>query len=625
MLLRIIPLLLFFSVAQAQQDSARWLKEVSVAEPRLSMSVRNGISDTLENTSAIKLSAGNLAAQLEREENVFIRNYGNGNLSTVSIRGGSSAQTAVLWNGLQVQSAMLGVYDLSLIPSFLSGITEVRYGGSSPSTGSGAMSGALLMNSNAEQLKGYELSLFSGIGEYGHYQTGIGFSAGTKKFSSSTRVYSQRSDNNFRYLNSEGEDALQTHSAFMQAGVAQDFRVETKAGRFDLHGWYLTNEREIAPHMLTTTSQQEQDDEALRISGSWQKSVKQWNYQLRNGWSLEKINYRDPAARLDEKSKAHIFQPEAQVSYKPSASLSLIMEAGALLTSAVTESYDDTKITEQYTLSSSAVFNQNNWLLQGVIRSGVFNGDALPLLPSILVRKSFTKLPSIRFEASSVYRNPTLNDLYWKPGGNTELQPEQGYHFSAGLDKIFSSESFFIKTEAGIFYTDMHNLLTWIPDAKGIYYAMNLERVQSKGLEGSILVRSCFNKINFRISFHGQYNPAVLKESSVMLAPGINKQLIYTPLVLAKGQAEITWQQFSLRYFHSYTGYRYVTQDHSYYLEPYMLGEVMLSWDKQFKRTGFTVYFNVKNCWDGPYQVIALRAMPGRYFESGILFKLRNF
>ena len=32
-----------------------------------------------------------------------------------------------------------------------------------------------------------------------------------------------------------------------------------------------------------------------------------------------------------------------------------------------------------------------------------------------------------------VYRFPTINDLYWNPGGNRNLNPENGYSADFGL------------------------------------------------------------------------------------------------------------------------------------------------------------------------------------------------
>jgi vitamin B12 transporter len=625
MLPKIALFLLLCLPAAAQTDSTRWLKEVRVSGNRLTSVNSTSRHDTLETTPALKLSAGNLAAQLEREAGVFVRNYGPGNLSSFSIRGSGSSQTAVLWNGLQLQSPMLGIYDLSLIPSFLSGTTEIRYGGCSPSAGSGAMGGALMLNSDAAMRDGYDVTLFGGVGDFGHLQTGLSVNAGNKHFSSSTRFYMQQSQNDYLFTGVEGDERTQSNSAYSQTGLAQDFRLEGKAGRLDIHGWYLKNYRQIPPHMLTVSSKQEQDDESLRLSAAWQFSKKKWNYQLGSGWSREKIIYRDPAAKLDETSIAQLVQPELQVNYQLNPKLTLTADAGMLYSQAQVDYYEgELKSALQSTLSTAAFYSSNQWDIQAVLRGGMFNGEALPVLPSVAIYHYSEKWPSFRAEAARVYRNPTLNDLYWQPGGNAALKPESGYSLSASLEEVLSNKSLFANFSAGAFYSEMNELLAWMPGSDGLYSAININKVESKGLEGTVHARTCFQKINFRFTVTGQYNLAVLKESSTAYAAGIDKQLIYTPRIFVKGQAEILYGGFSLRYFHNYTGYRYVTQDHSYYLEPFATGEVMLSFTKKLKGVELTAFGNIKNCWDTDYQVIAWRAMPGRYWESGFLVRITN-
>jgi vitamin B12 transporter len=611
-------LLLYSSCAFAQRDTTRWLKEVRVSGKSLSEVNATVRHDTLASTPAMALSAGNLAARLERESNVFIRNYGAGNLSSISMRGTGAAQTAVLWNGLQVQSPMLGLYDLTLIPSFLIGSTDIHYGGCSASTGSAAMGGAILVSSDAKKLSGVSSSLFTGIGDFGHLQSGVEFNIGKDKFFSTSKYYSQRSKNDFRYINVEGQMQQQTNSAYDQLGLAQDFKFIGKLGELNIHGWYLENSRKIPPHMLTTSSKQEQEDQSIRISADWSFKKNAFSWFIRSGWSKEKIAYKDPAALLDEKSRAYIFQPEAQMIYTINPYLKLTTVAGIVLNEANVEYYGNTKSTTQSNLSTALNYSKVKSDLQVIVRGGTFNGDALPIIPS-LAYFYHNRSWGFRIEAARIYRNPTLNDLYWQPGGNTSLIPESGFSGSSSIEKVFNHQKFFIKATGGAFYNNIQNLLTWIPDASGLYYATNLNRTESKGLEGSLLARSCFKKLNFKFTINGQYNLAVLKESNAAMEQGINKQLIYTPRIMMKGQMEFIYESFSLSYFHNYTGYRYTTQDHSYFLEPFATGECMLSYNRSFRKTNVMIFGTIKNCWNADYQVIAWRAMPGRYWESGLL------
>lgn len=609
----------------AQNDSLQWLPEVNIPASRFSNSRTVVNRDTSETTPVIKLTAGNIAAQLDRESNVFVRNYGPGSMSLISTRGTNTSQTALLWNGMQLQSAMLGMYDLSLLPSFLIGSATLQYGGCSPVAGSGAMGGALELNSFAAIHEGYKAEIFGGAGSFGHYQSGIAFSGGNNSFSSSSRVYYQTSSNNFPFTDPEGVSRKQKNAAFRQIAGTQDLTFSGKAGRLGIYLWYLENYREIPPLMVSGNSFQEQDDQSARAVIEWNYQKRNLHYQLRTGISREKIIFRDRTALLDEKSIGHIVQPSALIAWQANSHFRITGEFSSLYNSAEVEYYGaDVKTAVQHTLSTTMNYISEKVHADFSVRAGIFNSDVLPLTPSMGLLMKNKQFPSLRLEAAMMYRNPTLNDLYWRPGGNPDLKSEKGYSLSASLEKTQSIKALFLKLNTGIFYSEMDRLLTWLPLENGQYTATNLNGLESKGIELSFLGRTCFSKLNFTANVKYQYNLSVLTESNVHYADGINRQMVYTPRHLLKAQAGILYKKIELRYFHGYTGYRYVTQDHSRYLEPFATGELLLSWNGQFRNSGVMVFVNCKNCWNEEYQVIAWRAMPGRYLETGFMIDLKG-
>ena len=57
--------------------------------------------------------SGSMAQVLSRNSNVFIKSYGRATLSTASFRGTSPSHTQVTWNGMKLNSPMLGMVDFS--------------------------------------------------------------------------------------------------------------------------------------------------------------------------------------------------------------------------------------------------------------------------------------------------------------------------------------------------------------------------------------------------------------------------------------------------------------------------------------------------------------------------------
>ncbi|MBP6512026.1 MAG: Plug domain-containing protein, partial [Bacteroidia bacterium] len=114
--MRILVLFLFWfsTSASAQQDSSVWLRAVDIQSRRFDFSDVSMSIQSLDTSTLSKLNATTLADRLNRESALFVKSYGSGSLSTVSIRGTGAAHSAVLWNGISLNSPMLGLYDFSL-------------------------------------------------------------------------------------------------------------------------------------------------------------------------------------------------------------------------------------------------------------------------------------------------------------------------------------------------------------------------------------------------------------------------------------------------------------------------------------------------------------------------------
>ena len=84
----------------------RPMKEIGVQKTRL---------DTLVLHENIALS---MADVLTFNTSIFVKQYGRATLSTVAFRGTSPSHTQVTWNGMCINSPMLGMTDFSMIPSY---------------------------------------------------------------------------------------------------------------------------------------------------------------------------------------------------------------------------------------------------------------------------------------------------------------------------------------------------------------------------------------------------------------------------------------------------------------------------------------------------------------------------
>ena len=80
-----------------------------------------------------------------------------------------ASQTVIDWNGININSPMLGQSDLSLIPVGLIDDIQIYYGGASMLLNNGGIGGAINLETKPVWKKETVISLNAGIGSFGEY------------------------------------------------------------------------------------------------------------------------------------------------------------------------------------------------------------------------------------------------------------------------------------------------------------------------------------------------------------------------------------------------------------------------------------------------------------------------
>ena len=91
--------------------------------------------------------------------------------------------------------------------------------------------------------------------------------------------------------------------------------------------------------------------------------------------------------------------------------------------------------------------------LSVTLREEMYGAQWTPLIPAFYADYLISKRGTIRAKASVSrnYRYPTLNDLYFQPGGNTDLVPESGFSYDGGISFAIGKE--------GVY--SLHGEATW--------------------------------------------------------------------------------------------------------------------------------------------------------------------
>ena len=100
------------------------------------------------NDSIIQKNQASLTSLLNYNSVIYFKENGLGMISSPSFRGSTAQQTAVIWNGININSQLNGQTDFNLINTRDFNNIIVQAGGSSAIYGSSAVGGSIHLNSN---------------------------------------------------------------------------------------------------------------------------------------------------------------------------------------------------------------------------------------------------------------------------------------------------------------------------------------------------------------------------------------------------------------------------------------------------------------------------------------------
>ena len=201
--LTLLPLLILPLLAAAQEERPAWslpIEEVPVVTRRTMKEI--GVQRTqLDSTVLHDNISLSMADVLTQNANLFIKSYGRATLATAEFRGTSPSHTQVTWNGMRINSPMLGTVDFSMIPAFFIDAATLLHGASSIGVTGGALGGAVVLGTRPSAQRGWQTQYVQGVGSFSTFDQYLRVSYGGQRWSASTRAVYSTSDNDFRYTN----------------------------------------------------------------------------------------------------------------------------------------------------------------------------------------------------------------------------------------------------------------------------------------------------------------------------------------------------------------------------------------------------------------------------------------
>ena len=147
LIVAIVFVLPFFRHLSAQESPIWELEEVIVSDSRLKR-YTEGHKLKILRDSTLQRNGVFLTSLLAFNSNIYFKENGFGMVSSPAFRGTNASHTAVVWNGININSQLNGQVDFNTINPFNYSSVAIRSGGGSVQFGSGAIGGSVHLNND---------------------------------------------------------------------------------------------------------------------------------------------------------------------------------------------------------------------------------------------------------------------------------------------------------------------------------------------------------------------------------------------------------------------------------------------------------------------------------------------
>jgi iron complex outermembrane receptor protein len=271
----------------------------------------------------------------------------------------------------------------------------------------------------------------------------------------------------------------------------------------------------------------------------------------------------------------------------------------------------------------NALFWENRIKLRSGLRKEWTSRADAPLIP--FLSSSITLLSHLTLNAnySGVYRIPTLNDLYWIPGGNPNLLPEHGTSAEAGLAWNSVVRTTLISVRADVFQSNINNWILWVP-GNSFWWPGNVKQVRNRGVNFNSDVKWNVKNHHFSLRSSLQMVSAVVVETGDAFELHTQKQLIYVPHFSASGGIEWRHGSNRLEIQFVHTGLRYTSSDNKQALPAFSLFNAIAGKDIELGKYRMNLFLRWNNMFNAQYQIMLWRPMPMSTIQLGIQFNLHT-
>ena len=588
----------------AQNDSINWLDEVRLSDIKLKNNSEGQFVKKLDD-SLIEQSEPLLTSLLKFNSPFFFRENGYGMVSSASVRGTGASQTAVIWNGININSQFTGQTDFNTVNIKVFDNISLRPGGGSVVYGSGAIGGTIHLNNNFNFDGNSENDLSIGYGSFDTYQASYNGDFSNEKTNLTIGISGISSENDYKYLGTENHNENgDFYNASLSASIAH-WLGDSNILKF--YSNYYQGDRGFSG-TLNLPSNSKYEDRNSRNLLEWKAFLGNFTSSLKLAWIKEEFKYyenRESDNFSFGDAETGIIKYDLAYNFSEDKKLNIIADYNEVNGDGSGIEDAERKIGGLSMLWTHSI---DHLSYQLSLRQEITNNYDSPLLFSAGASYDISGWYLVRFNTSRNFRIPTFNDLFWLQGGNEELSPETSIQAELGNEFVFNN----LNINLTGYFIDIDNLIRWIPDDSGVWRPENTANVHNYGIEIFANWSGEFARNPLNLTSNYAFTRSIDQET--------DNQLIYTPKHKLTFSAGYEIDNFNILFQSLYNGSIYTSSDNNYELDAYQLANISFGYTFSTK-PGLALKFNINNIFNEKYQSLPSRIMPGRSFNSTLTFK----
>ncbi|PLX86169.1 MAG: hypothetical protein C0614_03910 [Desulfuromonas sp.] len=520
-----------------------------------------------------------------------------GSLSSASIRGSEASQVLVLIDGVRLNSAQYGQFDLNQLPVSVNAIEriEVLRGPASALYGSNALGGVInIVTQDPEATPSNQVGWMEG-----RFDTRI------------INLASARRLGSFRYrvgLEGQESDGYRDNSELEQYTISALFGYAPAENvDLELSAYHLDYQSGIPGAISWPSPQAEQDDRRTLVSLKLEAPAGPFQFTARGLYEDHRNEYRDPGGwmPIDETHKVETKGIELQVAREHDGH-SLLVGADYYsddLDSTTIGSKDQGHgaLLAQYQTELTTALT----LLVG-LRYDIHDEFDNEFSPRATLQARLSEVTRLRFSAGRAFRAPTLNDLYWPADdfsrGNPDLAPETAWEYELALEQQLGGSG---RAMLAAFLRDADDLISWQPDENFVYSPVNVNEARIWGVEMESSYELCPSA-----TFGGNYTYLHPKDrASDTYLTGKPRHEAHAYLVLKPFTETIV--RFDGRYLRYYPDANRTHKD-------YFVADLAITRAIMLGTVAVDATLSIKNLLDRDYQANPGYPMPPREWFAGL-------